>query len=237
MRNPEPSARQAPVFFVDSWRVYRKLVDQNYMFHREIYAELGRQLRAVPEQAFDLLDLGCGDAANLVPLLRTLPLASYCGVDLSEVALAAAAENLGGLACPVSLRQADMLDFLNREEDDRYAVIFSSFALHHLDTAAKGAFLATCHRRLRPGGRLLLIDVLREEDQSLADYLDAYCGTMASEWRVLSPEELDFAIAHVRDCDRPDSLGQLRALAAQAGFGRLIPHARHAWHHLVSLHG
>ena len=52
---------------------------------------------------FSFLDLGCGDAATLAPLLASMAVQRYKGVDLSESALALAAENLTGLSCPVKL--------------------------------------------------------------------------------------------------------------------------------------
>jgi SAM-dependent methyltransferase len=75
-----------PASFFDAWDIYQKVVAGNYMFHREIGAEL---LRAhFDGRPISILDLGCGDAAALAPLLKGLALQRYRGVDLSETALA-----------------------------------------------------------------------------------------------------------------------------------------------------
>ena len=59
--------------FFDAWDTYAKVVAGDYMFHREIGAALNRVLRARFEaKRFSMLDLGCGDAATLAPVLEGL---------------------------------------------------------------------------------------------------------------------------------------------------------------------
>jgi SAM-dependent methyltransferase len=231
MSHQPPEATQ---FFVDTWEVYRKLVAANYMFHRELYADVERLLTPANGQPFTLLDLGCGDAATLLPVLRRLPVSGYCGVDLSPVALELAAANLQGLGGTVTFRLGDILDTLAGEMDP-VDVIFSSFVLHHLDADEQLSFLRGCRRQLRPGGQLLLIDVLRDEGQSLPDYLDTYIGVMERDWTTLTPEECRYATTHVRNFDRPGTLGDLRARSETAGFREFQPVCRHTWHHLVRM--
>jgi len=231
MSHHTPDATQ---FFVDTWEVYHKLVAANYMFHRELYAEVERQLKPANGEPFTLLDLGCGDAATLAPVLRGLPVSSYRGVDLSPVALKLAAVNLEELGKTVTFQLGNILDAL-ADEMEPVDVIFSSFVLHHLDADEQLSFLNGCSRRLRPGGQLILIDVLRDERQSLPEYLDAYTEVMEREWTSLTPEECRYATTHVRQFDRPDTLTDLRTRSKVAGLGEFQPVCRHTWHHLVSL--
>ena len=227
-------ASAATEFFVDAWEVYRKLVAANDMFHRELYDEVEKRLAPADWQLFSLLDLGCGDAATLAPVLRRLPVSSYLGVDLSLVALELAAANLRGLNGAVAFQLENILDTLGGEREP-VDVIFSSFVLHHLDADEQLAFLQGCRRHLRPSGQLLLIDVLRDEGQSLPDYLDAYIGVMERDWTTLTPEECRYATTHVRHFDRPGTLAELIARSEVAGFREFQPVCRHTWHHLVSL--
>ena len=231
---PSAPPTAATAFFVDSWAVYQKLVAHNHMFHREIYAEVARLLAALPPTPIRLLDLGCGDVSQFAPVLRTLNLARYDGVDESAVALALAKQNLAGVAGEVHLHQADMLAFVETATE-RFDVIFSSFALHHLAREAKQDFLSACRQRLAPGGQLLLIDVARDEDQDLPAYLKAYCRTMARDWTSLNAEELGYVTTHVRENDKPERVSDLAAMAVAAGFAGLHPVARHTWHHVFSL--
>ena len=43
-------------------RIYRKMVENDYLFHREAYAQLRRVLLEEASQPFQFLDLACGDA-------------------------------------------------------------------------------------------------------------------------------------------------------------------------------
>src|SRR5271168_2273872 len=96
---------------------------------------------------FSILDLGCGDAATLVPLLDGLPVERYKGVDLAEPALMLATNNLKSLPCPASLTHEDILAAL--AEDTTYDVICSSFALHHLPTHQKAEFFRPAAQRVK----------------------------------------------------------------------------------------
>jgi len=231
MSHQPPEATQ---FFVDTWEVYRKLVAANYMFHRELYAKVERLLTPTDGQPFTLLDLGCGDAAALAPILQRMPVAGYCGVDLSPVALELAAVNLRGLGGTVTFQLGNILDTLAGEMEP-VDMIFSSFVLHHLNADEQLTFLQGCRRQLRPGGQLLLIDVLRDEGQSLTDYLDTYIGVMERDWTALTPEENRYVTTHVRHFDQPGTLGDLRTRSGVAGFREFQPVCRHTWHHLVRL--
>jgi len=78
------SEHSAAAFF-DVWHTYRKVVAANYMHHMEIRAQLERVLLAqFASRPFSFLDLGCGDAATLAPLLASMAVQRYKGVDLSE---------------------------------------------------------------------------------------------------------------------------------------------------------
>ena len=135
-----PPVPSSPSIF-DAWDTYHKVVAANFMFHREIAAALQAALRArFAGRPSAFLDLGCGDAFALAPVLAAVPPSRYKGVDLSRTALALAARGLADLPCPVVLAHGDIVEALG--EDAYYDVIHSSFALHHLPTARKAEFFA-----------------------------------------------------------------------------------------------
>ncbi|TPW00002.1 MAG: tRNA (cmo5U34)-methyltransferase [Beijerinckiaceae bacterium] len=217
--------------FFDAWDTYQKVVAGDYMFHREIGVEMNRVLRArFDARSFSFLDLGCGDAAALAPLLEGLPIQRYKGVDLSETALALAAENLKALPCPVELTHAHILAGLTG--DVFYDVIYSSFALHHLPTAQKAEFFQRAAQRLHKGGLLLLVDVLREEDETLEVYHKRYCGWLRSNFSALNGDEKDLICDHI-DNDLPEPRSVLEAQAQAAGPGITLHSARYGWHWLL----
>ncbi len=225
------SAQSSQEFF-DHWDTYHKVVAGDYMFHREIGEELKGALGArFSGRRFAFLDLGCGDATALAPLLQDATPSRYKGVDLSETALALAARTLEALPCPVTLARGDILAAL--AEDDAYDVIYSSFVLHHLATEQKGEFFRLASRRLAPGGLLLLVDTMREEDETLDDYVRRYCAWLRREWAGLSAQEKEFICDHIINNDRPEPFSTLLTQARAAGLEVAPGGARHGAHWLT----
>jgi SAM-dependent methyltransferase len=218
--------------FDSSWQTYQKIVAANYMFHREIGSALSGVLHArFDGQPFSFLDLGCGDAAAMAPVLKNLLLCRYKGVDLSQTALALAASNLADLPCQVELAHGDFSAALAKE-CDFYDVIYSSFALHHLPTEEKAEFFRRAARRLDEGGLLLLVDVMREEGESLEAYHRHYCGWLRSSW-ALDPQEMDSLCDHIINNDLPEPPAVLKAQALAAGLGKTSEAARYNWHRIL----
>jgi cyclopropane fatty-acyl-phospholipid synthase-like methyltransferase len=219
----------------DLWDTYQKVVAADYMFHREIGADVRRVLRArTAGQPFSFLDLGCGDAATLVPLLEGLALKRYKGVDLSETALALAPKNLVTLSCPVELNHGDISTALT-EDTASYDVIYSSYALHHLPTHEKADFFRRAAQRLDGAALLLLVDVIRNEDESLQAYHSHYCDWLRSSWNSLDTHELDLVCDHIVNNDLPEPFSVLQAQALAAGFGKTRQVACYNWHQVLCI--
>lgn len=222
---------EAATLFRRSWSLYDAITAENHMFHRELYAPVADTLtkrHAAGPGA--VLDLNCGNARFLAPALHAAPPTRYDGVDLSAAALAEAAGYLAGLD-GVSLHESDMLAYTGASEN-RYDLIFTGFAVHHLDTGQKGTLFRNCSAILAEGGEMLMIDVVREEGQSLADYLAGYLKRMRG-WTAVAPELIDEACEHVAAHDQPDTFSTLSSLAAAAGLGKAEIVERHGPHHLL----
>ncbi|MBM3550285.1 MAG: class I SAM-dependent methyltransferase [Alphaproteobacteria bacterium] len=224
------SAYSGEIF--DLWDTYEKVVVKDFMFHAALGDEVERALRGQFQGGdFSLLDLGCGDAHVFAPILRRIPPSSYKGIDLSETALARAAENLKSLPCPVQLAHSDMLSALS--DGVSYDVLHSSFVLHHLSTENKAEFFRRASRALAPGGVLLLVDTMREEDESREDYLKHYFDWIEKDWTGLSRAEKDAVYEHISSSDFPEPLSLLERQARAAGLKRLSGDVPHRWHHLM----
>jgi SAM-dependent methyltransferase len=223
----------AAVRFFHAWDTYAKVVAANYMFHQEIGQAIKAALQGrFGERPFSILDLGCGDAATFAPLLDGFAVKSYRGADLSPAALALARHNLSGLPCPVVLSQADLMSEL--ESAEPHDLIYVSFALHHLPTEGKGEFFRLAAQKLTPGGLLLLADVVREEGQSLPDYLDAYSEYLRDAMVTLEPSEREAIREHITSFDLPEPRSILKAQAQAAGMRSLDVAAPHKWHCLLT---
>jgi cyclopropane fatty-acyl-phospholipid synthase-like methyltransferase len=226
----ETTATTADTIF-DTWEIYQKIVSANNMFHQEIYADVAKVLATIPT-AFSILDLGCGDAANLAPVLAKLPVKHYGGVDLSAKALALASTNLSALPCPIRFQQADLLHAVENLTVD-YDVIFSSFAVHHLPLPQKTAFFKAARQHLVINGLLLIVDVVRDDGQNLADYLQAYCNWVYGDWHGINNDEKAIACQHITENDLPETLSTLQALGQQAGFSTCQTISQYRWHRVL----
>lgn len=218
--------------FRKAWTLYDAISERNYMFHQEIYGHVSDLLQQRHSQGpYHLLDLGCGNARFLAPCLKAAPPASYDGVDLSASALEEARGYLQGLS-NTALHHKDMLQAVE-DTDCAFDVIFTGFAVHHLDAADKQRLLTACAERLVPGGQLIMVDVLRDEGQTREQYLDGYLAFMRTEWRDVHPGHLDEACAHVAAYDFPETLADLSQMAQQAALKAPEVLGSYRQHHIL----
>jgi SAM-dependent methyltransferase len=231
MSSPESAA-----IFTRSWSLYDLLTEHNYMFHRQIYSGVEELLRLRAESSYRspyrLLDLGCGNARFLAPCLKRMPPRSYQGVDLSAAALAEAHAYLAELPGEVVLVQGDLLEAVESTAES-WDILFTGFALHHLMTEQKARFFRAAGRCLTEKGWLILVDVMREENQDRETYLEGYLRFMREEWTAVPREQLEEACAHVRDYDYPEPLSTLQEMAREAGLPHMQLIGRHAQHHAL----
>jgi SAM-dependent methyltransferase len=218
--------------FRQSWSTYDTITEKNYMFHRELYRHVADLLLARHQTGpYRMLDLGCGSARFLAPCLQGAAPAYYQGVDLSLAALEEARKHLRGLP-RVSFIHNDMLQAVE-EDDSAYDIIFSGFALHHLDANAKQRFFHACASRLKPNGTFILIDLVREEGQTREQYLNDYVGVMRTSWTEVRSDQLEEACAHITAYDFPETIGDLSRMARQATLPKTRLLNRFAQHHIL----
>lgn len=203
------------------------------MSHREIYRGVADLLGERNDQGnYRLLDLGCGNARFMAPCLKRFPPGMYEGVDLSEAALAEASAYLAELPGKVILTHGDLLEAVETT-GKAWDVIFSGFAIHHLATNEKARFFRAAGRCLSEKGWLIIVDVVREENQDRESFLDGYLAFMRKKWTEIPPDQLEEACSHVRDHDYPECLSTLAAMAKEAGLHFTRPVSRQAQHHTL----
>jgi SAM-dependent methyltransferase len=218
--------------FRTSWSLYDALSAKNYMFHHEIYALVADMLgRRHAAGAYTLLDLGCGNTRFLAPCLKAAPPSRYEGVDLSATALDEARGYLRGLP-DVALHCQDML-LAVREASAAFDVIFTGFAVHHLESEQKQQLFHECAAKLVPGGCFIMVDVAREEGQTREQYLEGYLDTMRTRWTAICSEDIDAACAHVASFDFPETVSSLTRMADTASFRETRLVERFEQHHVM----
>jgi SAM-dependent methyltransferase len=227
------ASAESTAFFTRTWSVYDLITERNYMYHREIHARIADLLKRRKDQnQYQLLDLGCGNARFLAPCLMQSPPARYEGVDLSEAALEEARSYLAELRCPVVLTHGDLLEAAE-STDNQWDVIFTGFALHHLTPEEKARFFQAAGRCLTDSGWLLMVDVVRDENQSREDYMEDYLRLMREHWTQIPPDQLETACEHVEAYDYPECLSTLKKMAKASGLNSSLVISRYGHHYSV----
>ena len=209
--------------FERQWATYRVLVEHNYMEHRDIsdattdaiHQWMARRIHQA--RAVDMVDLGCGDLGQLAPLLRSLPLRQYLGLDLTEAVLPLAQRNLGDVPFHCVWKQGDLLDWACAEQSHCVDLIHSSFALHHLDQNQKLHFLEGARKQIHTNGLFIWADVFRPKGEPRSDYLKRYCKRI-DQWSELSQTQRDTVIKHIKDHDLPADREWLEQQAETRGW-------------------
>lgn len=191
--------------FSDNWNIFQKIIQNDYMHHSEFAAETAAVLNDFQGKWLHMLDIGCGDAAALLTVMRNVNVASYTGYDLSSAMLELAKAHLDAQHIPSVLRQGDMMQLI-QSEDKQFDVIYSSFAIHHLPDKEKRKLLQACLARLVPGGKMIYIDIFRSQQMGNEQYIHDYFSLMRNDWSALSENEKQLVMDHVGQYDFPSDI-------------------------------
>jgi SAM-dependent methyltransferase len=202
--------------FFNGWSLYRRIVDNDYLYHRSVREFFSRWLDAFG-RPFSFLDLGCGDADFSSGILRGRPLQSYTGIDLSPVALDLARQNTALLGVPCNLIAGDFMTSLGGLVGT-YDIIYIGLSLHHLQRREKEFFFGELRGKLAPGGVLLIFDPVLTPGESRESYMGRWVDHAQWAWRALTVEEISGAVEHVTTSDYPEEIATLNHMAIGASF-------------------
>ncbi|GET40556.1 class I SAM-dependent methyltransferase [Microseira wollei] len=219
----EDLSAQTYEFFNNQWKLYQKVMTNNYMGHRELYSILHEFLASYFQKPFSLLDLGCGDASFIAQALLHTTIVSYKGIDLSETALKIALDNMEFGAYEKSFIQGNLFEVvpeLVQQKEDSFDTILASFTLHHLSLAQKDLIVGEIYRLLQGGGVFILIDIVRREAENREDYLRRYQEGIRQHWSLLTPQEIVMSEEHMCSSDFPETQATFYELARKHNFSR-----------------
>jgi len=201
--------------FFNGWSLYRRIVDNDYLYHRSVREALSRWLDDLGHP-FSFLDLGCGDADFSLGILRGRSLRSFTGIDLSPVALDLARQQTSLLGVPCSLITGDFMTGLGGLPG-KYDIIYLGLSLHHLQRKEKEFFFGELRRKLNLGGVLLIFDPILMPCESRESYMKRWVDHTRSSWNALTVDEVSEAVEHVTTADFPEEIATLNGMAVGAG--------------------
>lgn len=209
--------------FEQQWHTYRSVIENDWMEHRDATAACSSALQAWVAQHPErhgqarLLDLGCGDMAQISPVFRALPLGAFVGVDLTEQVLPMARAALGEVPFSTDFRHSDAQRFVEAD-GEAFDLVHASFVLHHLSDEEKSLFLSTLHGRVRPDGAFLWVDVFCEPGEAREDYLARYVDRIRSGWDAIAVEAREAVVTHITTYDFPADRSTIVDVAADTGW-------------------
>jgi len=205
--------------FVRSWEIYRKMVDNDYLYHRDAYRCLRRVLSKEFDRPFTFMDIACGDASMTVGALEDTLVSHYTGLDISEQALAIAAQNLKSLNCGVSLHVCDFSETLLNWERPA-DVVWIGLSLHHFLASAKLRTMQRIRSIVGSSGQFLIYEDTSLDGESRDAWL-ARWDAQQTLWSAYSEQEWNYVTAHVHASDFPETDSTWRQLGHDAGFNRV----------------
>ena len=108
-------------------------------------------MKPAPVTACRVLEIGCGDGANLIPLAYHLPESRFTGIDLAAAPIAAGCTMAGELGLSnIDLRVADLRDL--GPEAGEFDYIFAHGLYSWIPADVRDRLLAVCRERLAPEG-------------------------------------------------------------------------------------
>ena len=123
-----------------------------------------------PATTITALDLGTGTGFFTAKFLERYPQASVISVDGSNSMVDLARTRLGALVERVDFRIGDFRHLQSIIPESAHGeVVFSSYALHHLNHAEKREVISQALRFLKPGGWLINADIVSNESQVIEE--------------------------------------------------------------------
>lgn len=108
-------------------------------------------MRPAPVRACRVLEIGCGDGNNLIPMAYYLPDSRFVGVDLAEQAIQAARRTIGDLGLPnIEVIAADLRDIGESYGEFDYVIAHGLYSW--VPAGIRDALMAVIGARLAPQG-------------------------------------------------------------------------------------
>jgi cyclopropane fatty-acyl-phospholipid synthase-like methyltransferase len=208
LQTTENSLNYSNEIFNSQWELYQKILNNNYMEHKEFYGILHNFIINYFQKPFTMLELGCGDASFSVQALLNSSITAYSGIDLSNTALEIANNNMALIDCEKNFTLGNfstVISEISENKEKKFDLILASFTLHHLTLEEKESIIGKLGHLLNEDGVFILIDITRKEKENREDYLKRYLNNINQHWSILKPEEISMVDEHISSSDFPET--------------------------------
>lgn len=123
-----------------------------------------------PGQPFDVLELACGAGVLANAILERFPACTLHGLDGSEEMLNAARQRLALFGARFQPGKFELSADDWRAPGPVFQAVVSSLAIHHLDGRGKARLFRDLYSLIKPGGALLIADVVQPAGQQATAY-------------------------------------------------------------------
>lgn len=191
-------------------------------------------MKPAPVRQCRVLEIGCGDGGNLIPMAYHLPQSRFVGVDLADRPIAAAHGTIAALGLSnIEVVAADLRTIDASFGEFDYVIAHGLYSW--VPAAVRGALLGVCHDRLAPQGvafvsynalpgrhfRQILREMMLYHTRHCADaqervrqgrwFLDwmGKARTVQATWRAILDEEIPRLLEYDPGYLAHDDLGEI----------------------------
>lgn len=159
--------------------------------------------KVIVPQATSVLDLGCGAGNYTLKMLTKLPNLNCTLIDLSSNMLDRAQQRVAKATTgKINVVQGDIRDVALVE--DSFDIILAGAVLHHLRDDADWEFVfKKLYDSLKPGGCLLISDLVIQENESVNDLVWTMYGDYLKDVGGEEYQQKVFAYIEKEDSPRP----------------------------------
>lgn len=212
------NTKEIAKYFNKHWQNYKNSVARNSLCHKEMFSALDQFLgEKMKGESFSFVDVGCGDSDTIAPYLQGHSLNKYIGIDIAETVLQKASNNLSKLNCFKQFITENMTTAI-KNLSSPVNIIFSSYAVHHLQYVEKFNFINDCKNKLTAKGYFLMVDGILDVNQTREEWLQSYESYYRKLYPTIKEDELEQLMRHPRSSDYPESILSFEQLAQKQGW-------------------
>ena len=167
-----------------------------------------------------VLDLGAGTGILSALILQAFPQANILAFDIAEKMLKVCQTNLSPYQERLTLQQGN---FAEDNFGNRYDLVVSGLAIHHLDSAGKQTLFKKLFQSMNSGGILLIRDIVTAATPRLTEQYEQL-------WRQYIKASGEDDVAWFQNYlkeDIPSSVEEQTRWLSEAGFADTACHWRH----------